>query len=104
MIASEQLHVSQGYLRLGIAGAKCYGSLNRSDGFLVAAIHDLHDAKNRVRRRKIWVELQRTACLLIGALAGRCALHDVVERFAPDIDCHACISREGFGKGWVELL
>ena len=50
MIAGEQLDVSQGYLRLGIAGAECDGPLGRGDRFLVTAIHDLHDAENGVGR------------------------------------------------------
>ena len=50
MIAGEQLDISQRYLRLGISGAECDGPLGRGDGFLVAAIHDLHDAENCVGR------------------------------------------------------
>ena len=50
MIAGEQLDISQRYLRLGISGAERDGALGRGDRFLVAAIHDLHDAENGVRR------------------------------------------------------
>ena len=50
MIAGEQLDVSEGYLRLSISGADCDGPLRRGDRFLVAAIHDLHDAENGIGR------------------------------------------------------
>ena len=50
MIAGEQLDVSQGYLCLGVSGAERDGSLGRGDRFLVAAIHDLHDAKDGIGR------------------------------------------------------
>ena len=44
VIASEQLHVSEGYMSPSVSRADCDGPFRRGDSFIVMAIDDLHDA------------------------------------------------------------
>ena len=102
MAAAEGQDEAEGRVRLCVARAQCHSPLGGRQRLLMAAIDDLQDGEHGERQRRLGVDLERSARMLIGPLARHWPRQHVVVVAAHDDSRGPRIGGKRLGKGRVE--
>src|SRR4051794_31576833 len=82
---------------------ECDSAICRLDCLFLAAVVQLQDCEHCVCTGIVRIELERSACRVVGALSSNRARHDLIGVVAPYFDCGTRISRISVCKLWIEL-